>query len=620
MLDLSRLSRDQRQAVVAGDGPLLIVAGPGSGKTTVLAARIAYLVTVRRFPPASILAIAFATKAKRELQLRLSTLLGGRGHEVDVATFHGFGLGIVRQWSEELGYRPGPLSVCDREEAMSLIRQTSEESGTGLDDASLRDVAVRLERYRLGEKIEVSPDLERLAESYEELLRRRGIVDYPAMLALPLQLFAARLDILRLYQDSYRFLLADEFQDVSASQYALLRALSEPHRNLVVVGDPLQTLFAWRGADIRFLLDFQRDFPEARYVSLDQNFRSTGRIVELANALAAALPYSRPLWTDNPLGERAVLHVAVDERAEARFVTEEIARLRAGRVIQSLGEVAILFRTNLQVHELTVALREHHLPYHVHSGGDLFSRREVRDIIAYLRLAHNPDDAMALARIVNVPPRRLGHLAERLRERPVPAHDLRTLVATSSSRVEVSVDELVALIEGLHEVSKRLDPAALLDLALERTRYSDWLASQADGPARSAHLAVLRELAEQADGDLGAWLAQLQLDEEAPPARGRGERVLLTTIHGAKGGEWRVVFVIGVEEGILPHARSLRDRTGESHGVEDELRVAYVAVTRPRERLYLTCCRQRRNGDRHEMSYPSRFLRGLPVQRMDRAA
>jgi DNA helicase-2/ATP-dependent DNA helicase PcrA len=620
MLDLSRLSREQRQAVVAGDGPLLIVAGPGSGKTTVLAARIAYLVTVRRFPPARILAIAFATKAKLELQLRLSTLLGEKGHEVDVATFHGFGLRIVRQWSEELGYRPGPLTVCNRDEACSLIRHAADECGNGLDDASLRDVAARLERYRLGDRVQFCPDLERLAEHYEELLRRQGIVDYPAMLALPLQLFAARPDILRLYQSSYHFLLADEFQDVSASQYALLRALSEPHHNLAVVGDPLQTLFAWRGADIRFLLDFQRDFPEARYISLDQNFRSTGRIVELANALAAALPYSRPLWTDNPLGERAILHVAVDERAEARFVAEEIARLRAGQVIQSLGEVAILFRTNLQVHELTIALRVRHLPYHVQGGGDLFSRREVRDAVAYLRLAHNPDDAVALARIVNVPPRGLGQLAQRLRERPVPARDLRTLVALSSSRGETSVDRLLALIEGFHEESKRLDPAALLGLALERTGYRDWLASQADGSARCVHLAELRKLAEQADGDLGSWLAQLQLDDEDPAARGHGERVLLTTIHGAKGGEWRVVFVVGVEEGILPHARSLRDRTGESSGVEDELRVAYVAVTRPREKLYLTCCRQRRNGERHEVSYPSRFLHSLPVQRTDRAA
>jgi DNA helicase-2/ATP-dependent DNA helicase PcrA len=310
----------------------------------------------------------------------------------------------------------------------------------------------------------------------------------------------------------------------------------------------------------------------------------------------------------------------VDERAEARFVAAEISRLLANHVIRHPGDVAILFRTNQQAHELIVALREYDLPYHVHGGGDLFSRREVRDALAYLRLAHNPDDAMALARIVNVPPRRLGHLAGHLRKRPLPARELRTAIATSNSRVEASVDGLVALIEGLHEESKHLDPAALLDLALERTGYRDWLASQADGPARCAHLAVLREVAEQADGDLGAWLAQLQLDDEAPTDRGQGERVLLTTIHGAKGGEWRVVFVVGVEEGILPHARSLRDRTGESHGVEDELRVAYVAVTRPRERLYLTCCRQRRNGERHEGRNPSRFLRGLPVQRMDRAA
>ncbi len=623
MLDLSRLSPAQRQAVVAGDGPLLIVAGPGSGKTTVLAARIAYLVTARGVQPTSVLAVTFATKASRELRARLAGLLGAVARGVDVTTFHAFGLRVVRQWGEVLGWGPGPLAVYGADEARRVLRDVAGELGLDLEQWPLWDLAARVDRYRLAAEPGPAPSglpLPALAERYEAVLRRRGAVDYPAMLAEPLRLFAEHPAALRVLQDSYRHVLCDEFQDVCAAQYRLLQLLAARHHNLGVVGDPLQTLYGWRGADTRFLAAFERDFPDARVVSLDQNFRATGRLVDLANALGTPLPYGRRLWTDNPPGEPARLHVASDEEAEAAFVAAEIARLCADGRVSGPGEVAVLYRTNEQAHRLALALRERRLPYRVRGPGDLFARREVRDAVAYLRLAHCPDDAGALARIVNVPPRRLGRLAETLRAALVPVRELPALARSCGAAAVASAEVLVALIAELHARSTGWPPAPLLDLALERSGYRAWLAGQPDGAGRLAHLDALRALATHAEGGLGTWLAELQLGEDVAAGPGAAEGVVLTTIHGAKGGEWRVVFVAGLEEGLLPHARALLDDGPEGEGVEAERRVAYVAVTRPREGLYLLCCRTRRRGARREPRRPSRFLRGLPLERVERAA
>jgi len=626
MLDLSRLSPAQRRAVLAPDGPLLVVAGPGSGKTTVLAARVAYLVAARGVPPSSVLCLTFASKAARELRLRLANILGAGGRSVDCATFHAFGLRVVRGWSEALGWGAGPPVVYGDRETRAALLEVATGLGVDLDRWPLPELSARLERHRLAVGLPVAasgagppPDLlVALADAYEALLRRRGAVDYPAMLALPLRLFEARPEALRLLQAAYRHVLVDEYQHVCAAQYALLRRLAARHRNAVVVGDPRQTLYAFRGADVRFLRAFERDFPGARTVRLDENFRATGRLVDLANALGAGLAYGGPLRTANPPGQVALLHVAADEAGEAAFVAAEVERLRRAGGIDRLGDVAVLYRTNRQADRLAVALRARRLPYRVRGAGELFARSEVRDAVAYLRVASNPADGPALARIVNVPPRRLGRLATLLRTGPVPATELPALAARFGRAAAASAAALLALLDGLRAQRERLAPAALLDLALERSGYRVWLAGLPDGPTRLSSLEGLRDLAagaSGAEGGLAGWLADLQLGEDAAAGPDEAERILLTTIHGAKGGEWRTVFVVGVEEGLLPHHRALAVGRDAPGAVEEELRVAYVAVTRPRERLYLTCCRSRWRGERRVPRVPSRFLRGLPLAR-----
>lgn len=459
--------------------------------------------------------------------------------------------------------------------------------------------------------------VEAVAREYEALLLRRGAVDFASMLTLPLRLFHRRPEALRRYQDAYRHLLCDEAQDICRAQYALVRQLVGRHRNLTVVGDPCQNLYRWRGADVRFLLDCRRDFPEATVVELDENFRSSGRIVALANPLGAGLPYRRAMRTGNPRGPDVVIHAAPNEATEAAFVAGEVERLIGDGRITGPGEVAVLYRTNRQADELGMAFRVRRLPYEVRGGTDFFARREVRDLLAYLRLAHCPSDGAALARIVNTPPRRLSRVARRLQAHPAGVDELAALAQADGSASVASAAGLAALIAELHARAAQLPPAALLDLVLERSGYRAWLEGQPERGTRLAHLDTLRALAGRAASGLADWLAEVHTDEDTVAHLPAADRVLLTTIHAAKGGEWRVVFVAGAEEGLLPHRRALLEETDARAAVEDELRVAYVAVTRARERLYLSYCRGRRIG-RHGPDatprQPSRFLQRLPPE------
>jgi DNA helicase-2/ATP-dependent DNA helicase PcrA len=626
VLDLSKLSPEQRGAVLAPPGPLAIIAGPGSGKTTVLAARIAYQITLGQVMPSAVLALTFTRVAVRTLRTRLQGLLGDQASAIDVVTFHSLGYRIIRQWSEELGLGVTPPIVYSEADAREVLRTAAREAGYDLERQSLAELARRLERHRLARSAsrDVEP-LAALAEAYESLLRRRQAVDYPAMLALPLQLFATHPRTLRLLQSTYRAILCDEAQDVCASQYELLRQLAARERNLVLVGDPRQTLFGWRGADSRFLREFGHDFPEARVLRLDQNFRSSARIVALANVLGSALGEDQPLWTTNPSGEPAHLYVAADEVDEARFVASQIEHLLAAEAIDHPGDVAILYRTNQQAMELILALRVRGLPYRVRGQRDLLTRREVRDALAYLRLVYQPADVSALARIVNVPPRGLARLAPVIRARSKTLADLPSLVAGFGPRPRAAAEALVEVFHAARGRGAPGSPGKLLDDVLQRSGYRTWLASQSDGPARLSSLAALRRLIDElaaadSSGEPASWLVDLAVDDvEEGGSPGDARRILLATVHQAKGDEAQVVFVVGLEDGLLPHAHALAS-SEEALGVVAERQVAYVAVTRARARLYLTYCQTRTRGGMAETRRPSRFLRGLPLSRIERAA
>jgi len=444
-VDWSRFSEQQRDVILAGDGPLSILAGPGSGKTTTLAGRIAYLVGDRDVPPTSILAITFTTAAAATLRTRLATVLGAAATRVDIRTFHSFGLKVIRTWSEELGFGHTPPAVYGRDETRVLLRQAADRLGlaitpehaTGEVDPwalSVSKLERSLERFRLCGPTEVTTSaiddgvdqalVRDLALAYEDLLRGQGAVDYPAMLLLPLQLVEAEPRALRTLQDAYRQVLVDEVQDTCARQYSLLQQLVEQHRNLALVGDPLQSVYSFRGADPTLLLAFPRDYPEARVFVLDQNHRSTATVVALANAIAAPLANRPDSWTSNPAGPVARIYRADDEADEARFVADEIERLLKSGEISAPGQAAVLFRTNAQACALADTLRARGIPVQLRAEADLFNRAEIRDLLAYMRLVHNPGDAPALARILDTPARRLRSVERAFRRRPVPVADL----------------------------------------------------------------------------------------------------------------------------------------------------------------------------------------------------
>lgn len=626
VLDLARLNPDQRRAVTTTDGPLLVVAGPGSGKTAVIAARVACLIDQGRAAPAAILAVTFTNRAGQELRRRVAEQLGEGAEGVWAGTFHAFALGLLRRWGGHLGFDPRHLSVyADGEDRRAALRQAVHDLGRSFagerPETILRAIGRAKERLLWPADVAArDPDLGAVYAAYQAVLARRNALDFDDFLLYAVRLLEERPEVLTALQDTYRYLLVDEFQDVGPAQHRLLTLLAARHRNLCVVGDPLQNLFAWRGSDIRYLLDFGRAYPDARVITLTQSYRATGTLLAVANALGTLLRYGRRrLWTANPPGTPVIVKTAADPRGEAAFVAAEVQRLLDEGAVRSPAECAVLYRTNAQARELELACLAAGLPYRVRGDSTALGRTEVRGLLAYLRLVHNPHDTAALGRVINTPPRRLAGLERRIRagEELTLDHLAATFpcgVAGAAARqaLRYFLDTLAAL-RGLQDGP----PAALVEAVLDRTGYRAWLARQEDGDGRLAHVEALRVLAERSEvADLAGFLDAVSLATEVERGADTGG-LTLSTIHAAKGLEWPVVFVVGVEEGLLPHVRALgrggEAGNGDGEAIEEELRLCYVAVTRARERLYLTAARHRAGAGGTAAVTPSRFLGCLPA-------
>ena len=615
----------QLQAITAADGPLGIIAGPGCGKTTVLAGRIAFLIRERGFDPSSILAVSFTTEAARALRAQVGQRLGAVAHDVSIHTLHALGRRVIDTWAGRLGFADRP-AVLHHDEGRALLGATATDLGWDTATFSVAELATAVDRCRLLADDEARHDDPAwpLAQAYEERLRRHGAIDFIAMLSLPLRLFREHPEALRMLQLAYQCVLADEAQDLDPTQWALLELLAAEHRHLVVVGDPVQTLFSWRGADVRGLLDFSERHPTGQVVTLDHSHRATRHLVQLANALSDLLAYRSGLVTDNPAGPAARLLQADDEHAEAEFIASQIGSLVDRGLLEHPGHAAVLYRTRAQVDILASALRSAGIPYTMHGQADLFRQRVVRDILAYLRLACNPGDRLALARAMEAPPRGLGRLAAVLVDEPATTLvELPSLADAFGPAIKAGAAALVATVYALHaDVLRGGSPAVLLDRALDQTGYRAWLERHPEGPARLRTIARLRAIAQRAEVSLGEWLDALAVGEDVDPVGPDQEATRLSSIHTAKGREWRVVFLPGLEESVLPHYRALHGRDGgpDEAALEEELRVLYVAFTRPRERLYLSYCRERSRGGQMETHHPSRWLYALPPELLAPAA
>jgi DNA helicase-2/ATP-dependent DNA helicase PcrA len=623
---LTELNEAQRQAVEATEGPVLVLAGAGSGKTRVITCRIGHLLASRRARPEEILALTFTNKAAEEMRERVGRMLGGRPDGLWVGTFHSLGVRILRREADRIGHRAG-FQIYDDADQLALIKECLREIQASEQNFPPRSILSRLSNLksaRLGPAQAPRRDyldqvVARAWEEYEKRLAAANAFDFDDLIVRPLELFERFPAAGEVWSRRTRYLLVDEYQDTDHAQYLLVRALSRVHGNVCVVGDEDQSIYRWRGADIRNILDFERDFPQARVIKLEKNYRSTGVILEAASAVIACnrARMGKRLWTDNPRGARVEVLAAEDDLEEARAVVERVEELRRD---PEIGGCAVLYRTNSQSRPIEEALVARGIPYRVVGALRFYDRKEVKDLLAYLRQVMNPDDEVGLRRILNVPPRSIGEAAAEAlealaRRRALPAGRALGAVADDAEvpvRAREPLARLAALFKAWREDLEGLTVPTLIGRIVRDTRYEDYLHKTFPGDAeeRVANLEELRRAAEGAGS--GRDGLQFFLDRAALVADtddlGGEEGVTLLTLHSAKGLEFPAVFITGMEEGLFPHARAL-DAPEE---LEEERRLCYVGFTRARRRLYLSHSLRRLVRGSPMPQEPSRFLAEIP--------
>ncbi len=633
---LEGLNPEQRAAVQATEGPLLVLAGAGSGKTRVLTHRVAWLIGGCGIAPEAVLAVTFTNKAAAEMRERAEKLLGPDGSGVWIATFHATCVRLLRREIERMG-RPRSFVIYDESESQALLRDALRRHGLEARGPDARRLHWRIDQWKnqgLGPEQAAArardPDDELCAalyRTYQGLLRDANALDFGDLLLQTVELFDAHPEVLARYRERWQYLLVDEYQDTNRVQYRLMNQLASDHRNLCVVGDPDQSVYGWRGADIRNILDFERDFADARVVTLDRNYRSTRAILAGADAVVSHNRDRREkrMRAERGEGEPIRLYRARDERDEAQFVVQGILEGARGEG-RPLRHFAVFYRTNAQSRPLEEELLKYDVPYVVVGGVRFYDRAEVKDVLAYLRLVVNRADAIALRRIVNVPARGIGK-ASLERAEALAAERGGTLlegllgVAAEGGRAAPRIAAFLELVERLAAEIAPLAPAEAIGRALERTGYLRAL--EAEGtPEAEARVENLRELAAGAEdfesGDptgeggrsqLEQFLDQVALVSDLDALEARPERVSLMTAHSAKGLEFPVVYLVGMEEGVFPHSASARDE----RSVEEERRLCYVGMTRAMERLTLCWAEERRRYGARAFGAPSRFLSEIPA-------
>ncbi|MCP4308295.1 MAG: DNA helicase PcrA [bacterium] len=640
---LEGLNPAQRQAVAAIDGPLLVVAGAGSGKTRVLTRRVAHLIRDHNVSPFAILAITFTNKAASEMKERVAALVGSVGRDMWVSTFHSACSRILRREAHHLGYRSS-FSIYDSADSLRLVTMCVKDLDLDpkrFPPRSIRAAISNAKNELIDYESFASSDSgfyhEKVADVYrlyQQRMVEASAMDFDDLLMLTVDLFRLHPEVLRRYQDRFEYVLVDEYQDTNHAQYVLVRLLTEVHHNLCVVGDGDQSIYRFRGADIRNINEFEKDFPDAQIVMLEQNYRSTETILQAANTVIANNPNRKPkrLWTEFGHGDKIVSYEAEDEHDEAGFVADAVADLRAqGR---NARDIAVFYRTNAQSRVLEETFVNHQQPYQVVGGVKYYDRREVKDVLAYLRVITNPDDTVGVKRIVNVPKRAIGTTSVAHVDRHAEDRKLSFMGALRdapenarlSKRAQKSMLEFVGLIDHLTFLAEQ-GPTAGLEAILSETGYLDMIRSERSIEAMGRE-ENLRELVSAA-GDF---------EENGPISYGRdewaaldglrktelflesislvtdvdsyddSEVVTLMTMHNAKGLEFPVVFIVGMEDGVFPHMRSL----GDPAELEEERRLCYVGITRAMERLFLSRAWSRNMFGTNNYNPPSRFLKELP--------
>ncbi|MHA7139297.1 DNA helicase PcrA [Rossellomorea arthrocnemi] len=637
---LNGMNPEQAEAVKATEGPLLIMAGAGSGKTRVLTHRIAYLMVEKGVNPYNILAITFTNKAAREMKDRIENILGGASDNIWISTFHSMCVRILRRDIDRIGMNRN-FTILDSTDQQSVIKAILKEKNIDpkkFDPRSLLG-SISSAKNELTTPEELSKQVggyydqvvSDVYTEYQKRLRKNQALDFDDLIMTTIQLFQRVPEVLEFYQRKFQYIHVDEYQDTNRAQYMLVKLLASRFQNLCVVGDSDQSIYRWRGADIANILSFEKDYPRATVIFLEQNYRSTKRILQAANEVIQKNSNRKPknLWTENHDGEKISYFRADTEQTEAQFVTGKIKEMtESGK--RKYSDFAILYRTNAQSRVMEEVLLKSNIEYSIVGGIKFYDRKEIKDILAYLRLISNPDDDISLMRVINVPKRGVGATSIDKIARYAQDHDISMFSALEeadfiglSPKITKAVIEFKEMVKGYTGMQEYLSVTELVEEILEKSGYIDMLKAEKSIESQSRlenldeFLSVTKSF-EQSNDDksLVAFLTDLalvadidKLDEDDQPK----DSVILMTLHAAKGLEFPIVFLMGMEEGVFPHSRSLM----EEDEMEEERRLAYVGITRAEEQLYLTNAQMRTLYGQTKMNPVSRFIQEIPAELLD---
>lgn len=619
------LNEQQKEAIQTTEGPLLVIAGAGSGKTRVLTTRIAYLIEEKGIAPNNILAITFTNKAAKEMRDRVVKMLGPVAYQIQISTFHSFGLTIMKENYAQLGYKK-EFTILDSDDSLSIIKKIMKNMN--LDSKTYNPKNVKNKISSAKNEMMTPEELshfsacdfdEKVVEifaEYNKKLKANNSLDFDDLLLKPIELFNENPAILEQYQERFHYILIDEYQDTNEVQYILTKMLSKKRKNICVVGDESQSIYAFRGSNYRNILNFEKDYPNSKIILLEQNYRSTKTILNAANDVIKNNKQRKDkrLWTDNKEGDKVTYKKCIDEKEEAATVASEIGNL----IIQGekLEDIAVLYRTNAQSRTIEEAMLKDNIPYKVVGSFYFYNRKEVKDLIAYLRLIYNSDDDVSLIRIINSPKRGIGQKS------------IDNLVSEASS-LGISMYEALsspkelqfkALIESMKLASQNMSLTEIVELVLEQSglRKELELENSLEAEAKIENLDEFKSITKNFEERYGIisledFLAEISLVSDVEEHKDNNEVVTLMTIHSAKGLEFKYVFVIGMEEGVFPHSRSLFD-SGE---LEEERRLCYVAITRAKEKLWLLSAKRRTLYGLDNMNPVSRFVKEISEEYLD---
>ncbi|GAA4874673.1 DNA helicase PcrA [Paenibacillus vulneris] len=643
---IQTLNPQQKKAVETVDGPLLIMAGAGSGKTRVLTHRIAYLIATRKAAPWSILAITFTNKAAREMQERVGKLVGPGGQDIWVSTFHSMCVRILRKDISRIGFSSS-FTILDSGDQLSVVKNCMKE--LNIDSKKFEPKAVQAAISTAKNELKTPEMLEnligdyfdgivaRVYKLYQKKLKMNNSLDFDDLIMTTIQLFKEVPEVLEFYQNKFQYIHVDEYQDTNRAQYMLCLMLADKHKRICVVGDSDQSIYRWRGADISNILNFEKDYPNATTILLEQNYRSTSNILNAANKVISnnAGRKAKNLWTDKGEGNKIRFYQADSEHEEGYFITNEINKnVKNGK---RYDQHAILYRTNAQSRVIEEILIKSDIPYQIVGGIKFYDRKEIKDILAYLRLISNTDDDVSFMRIVNVPKRGIGdttvdRLMEAAGRRGISMFAMLEEIdgLEISGKAKNALSDFREMIDNLNRMVEYLSVTELTEKMLELTEYRLELQREKtiESTARLENidefLSVTMEFEKRnEDKSLVSFLTDLALiadidsmNDAAEDAADANNSVVLMTMHSAKGLEFPIVFIIGMEEGVFPHSRASND----NEELEEERRLAYVGITRAEQELFLTCARMRTLFGRTNMNPPSRFLSEIPEELLEAAS